>query len=75
VRSRTAPDLLSDQFNEFAKKLDAFAERIGLTNLRNHPELDLIEAAQEEVQVALGPPELLRAHHVIDQLVLKEGNE
>ena len=72
---KTELDLLSGQFNEFAQKLDAFAERVGQTNLRNDPELDLIEAAQEEVQVALGPPELLRAHHVIDQLVLKEENE
>ncbi len=64
--------LLSGQFDELAQQLDALSECVGQTHFGDDPVLDLVEAAQEQVKIAFGAPELVRAHHMIDQFVLEK---
>ncbi len=64
-------DSLCCDLDELLEELDAFAERGTQTNLCDHPQLNLIKAPQEQIQISRGLLEMLTAKRVVDQLMLK----
>ena len=61
---------LSCQFDELPEELGAFGESVSETHFRHHPELNLVEAAQEHVQVAHHLAEVVPPEHVVQELIL-----
>ena len=70
-------DSLSGDLDELLEELHPLVERGAQTHLGDHPQLGLVEAAQEQVQVGRGLLEAMLPERVVDQLVLsrpqKEG--
>lgn len=62
--------LLGGNFDEFLEELHAFAELGAQTHLCDHPQLDLVKPAQEQVQVHRGFLNVLPPKGVIDELKL-----
>lgn len=56
--------------DELLEELHSLAELRAQTHLGHHPQLHLVEPAQEQVQVGRGPAEVLPAERVVQQLVL-----
>lgn len=70
-KRETSKHLLGGQLDELPKELDPFAEGIGEANLGDDPELNLVKASQEDVQIRFDLPlGVLRSGHVIEQFVL-----
>ena len=64
-------DSLRGDLDELLEQLDAFVELTTQTHLGDHPHLQLVEAAQEQVQVGRGLLEVLPPERVVDQLMLQ----
>lgn len=64
--------LLGGNFDEFLEELHALAELRAQTHLCDHPELDLVKPAQEQVQVHRGFLNVLPPKGVIDELKLTD---
>lgn len=62
---------LGGDLDELLEELNAFAERCAQTDLRHHPQLNLIEALQKQLQIRRGASVRLTAERVIHQLVLR----
>ena len=73
VQSRILKDLLGGDLDELLEQLDPLAQLATQTHLGDHPQLHLVEPAQEQVQVGRGPPEALPSKRVVEQLVLGGG--
>lgn len=61
--------------DELLEELHSLAELRAQTHLGHHPQLHLVEPAQEQVQVGRGPAEVLPAERVVQQLVLAEERD
>ena len=61
--------------DELLEQLHSLAERAAQTHLRHHPELQLVEAPQEQGQVGGAPPVCLPPERVVHQLLLHEERE
>lgn len=59
--------------DELLEELHSLAELRAQTHLGHHPQLHLVEPAQEQVQVGRRPAEVLPPERVVQQLVLKDG--
>ena len=64
---------LCSDLDELLEELDSLAELPAEADLSDHPQLDLVEPAQEQVQVGRGSPEALPAKRVVEQLMLGRG--
>lgn len=65
-----AGHLLCGYLDELLEELHSLTELAAQADLGDHPQLHLVEPAQEQVQVGRGSPEVLPAERVIQQLVL-----
>ena len=63
---------LGSDLDKLLEKLHSFAEMRAQTNLCDHPQLDLIEPPQEQIQVGCRPLEVLPPESVIDEFMLLE---
>lgn len=61
---------LGSYLDELLEELDSLAELSTEAHLSNHPQLNLVEPAQKQVQVGRGSPEVLPAERVVEELVL-----
>lgn len=61
---------LSGNLDELLEKLHSFVELRTQTHLCDHPELDLIEPPQEQIQIHSGFLEVLPPKCVVDELKL-----
>lgn len=61
---------LCGYLDELLEELHSLTELAAQADLGDHPQLDLVEPAQKQVQVGRGSPEVLPAERVIQQLVL-----
>lgn len=66
---------LSSYFDELLEELDSLAELSAEADLGDHPQLNLVEPPQEQVQIGRGSPEALPAKRVVEQLMLGRGGE
>lgn len=69
------PYSLSSYLDELLEELDSLAELSAEADLSDHPQLNLVEPPQKQVQIGRGSPEALPAKRVIEQLVLGGGGE
>ena len=61
---------LCSYLDELLKKLHSLTELAAQADLGDHPQLDLVEPVQKQVQIGRGSPEVLTAESVVQQLVL-----
>lgn len=61
---------LCSYLDELFEELYSLAELSTEADLGDHPQLNLVEPPQEQVQVGSGPSEALAAKRVVEQLVL-----
>lgn len=64
---------LCSYLNELLEELDSLAELPAEADLSHHPQLNLVEPAQEQVQIGCGSPKALPAKRVVEQLMLWRG--
>lgn len=57
--------VLSGQFDEFAQQGHPFAQTCSQANFSYHPELDLVEAAQEHVQIRCDLAKVVATERVV----------
>lgn len=63
---------LCGYLDELLEELDSLTELSAEADLIDHPQLDLVEPAQEQVQIGCGSPKVLPAKRVVQQLMLRE---
>ncbi|TNN78190.1 hypothetical protein EYF80_011695 [Liparis tanakae] len=61
--------------DELLEELDSLAELRAEAHLGDHPQLDVVEPPQKQVQISRGPPEALPAKRVVEQLMLEGRRE
>lgn len=66
-------DSLRGYLNELLEELDSLAQLPAEADLSDHPQLNLVEPAQKQVQIGRGSPEALSAKRVVEELVLGRG--
>lgn len=66
-------DSLRGYLDELLEELDSLTELSAEADLSDHPQLDLVEPAQEQVQIGCGSPKVLPAKRVVQQLMLGRG--
>lgn len=66
---------LCSYLDKLLQELDSLAELSTEADLSDHPQLNLVEPSQEQVQVSRGPPKALTAKRVVEQLMLGEEEE
>lgn len=66
---------LCSYLDELLEELYSLAELSTEADLSDHPQLNLVEPPQEQVQVSSGPSGALAAKRVVEQLVLGERKE
>lgn len=65
--------LLSRQLDELPQDADPPAQTLRQTYLRHHPELDLVEPPEEDVQVGCDLTEVMSAEGVVEEFVLMDA--
>ncbi len=63
---------LSSYLDELLEELDSLAELSAEADLGDHPQLNLVEPPQKQVQIGRGSPEALPPERVVEQLMLGE---
>lgn len=61
---------LCGYLDELLEELDSLTQLSAEADLSDHPQLNLVEPPQEQVQVSRGPSEALAAKRVVEQLML-----
>lgn len=64
---------LCGYLDELLEELDPLAELSAETDLSDHPQLNLVEPPQKQVQIGRGSPKALPAKRVVEQLMLGRG--
>ncbi len=62
---------LCSYLDELLEELDSFAELSAEADLSDHPQLNLVEPAQEQVQIGRGSLKAVPAKRVVEQLMLR----
>jgi len=62
--------VLRGDFDEFPEQLNALADGLGEAHLGDDPVLDVVEAAEEQVEVGRRSLETCPTEHRVDELVL-----
>lgn len=73
VTASSRSNSLCSYLDELLEELDSLTELPAEADLGDHPQLNLVEPAQEQVQIGRGSPEVLPAERVVQQLVLGRG--
>lgn len=66
---------LCSYLDELLEELDSLTELPAEADLGDHPQLNLVEPAQKQVQIGRGSPKVLPAKRVIQKLMLGRGRE
>lgn len=71
VKISNRSHLLCSYLDELLEKLHSLTELTAQADLSDHPQLNLVEPAQKQVQIGCSSPEVLSAKCVVQQLVLE----
>lgn len=64
---------LCSYLDELLEELDSLTELSAEADLGDHPQLNLVEPAQKQVQIGRGSPKVLPAKRVVQKLMLGRG--